>query len=51
MVVLCTAYAAEKIETAAPSSNGFTNDLDCLEVRVIHERDHCELKIASGRKS
>lgn len=51
MVVVCTAYAAEKMETAVPHSNGFTNDLDCFEVRVIHERDHDELKIASGRRN
>jgi hypothetical protein len=51
MVVLCTAYAAENMETAAPNSNGFANDLDCLEVCVIHERDHDELKIASGRRN
>lgn len=51
MVVFCTAYAAEKMETVAPHSNGFTNDLDCLEVLVIHERDHDELKNASGRKN
>jgi hypothetical protein len=51
MVVLCTVYAAEKMETAVPHSKGFTNDLDCLEVRIIHERDHDELKIASGLKN
>lgn len=51
MVVLCTAYAADNMETAAPSSNGFANDLDCLEVRIIHGRVHDELKIASGRRN
>jgi hypothetical protein len=51
MVVLCATYAAENMETAAPNSNGFANDLDCLEVRVIHGRVHDELKIASGRRN